>query len=128
MTLPVKELTTSSGLTGAFAAVNHSVFGSGTGAKLLGYLFGIDIILTLIGSGSVWILGSCRVQAVAALDGAAPRFLGKFSSQGTPSAMAWLSGIVGSAFVRRILDAADQSAAIDAVGELAAELALGVRG
>jgi len=36
--------------------------------------------------------------------------------------------IVGSAFVRRILDAADQSAAIDAVGELAAELALGVRG
>ena len=99
VTLPVKELTTSSGLTGAFAAVNHSVFGSGTGAKLLGYLFGIDIILTLIGSGSVWILGSCRVQAVAALDGAAPRFLGKFSSQGTPSAMAWLSGIVGSAFV-----------------------------
>jgi len=98
-TLPVKELTTSSGLTGAFAAVNTNVFGHGGAAKLLGYLFAIDIILTLIGSGSVWILGSCRVQAVAALDGAAPRFLGKFSAQGTPSAMAWLSGIVGSAFV-----------------------------
>jgi hypothetical protein len=55
--------------------------------------------MTLIGSGSVWILGSCRVQAVAALDGAAPRWLGKFGSQGTPTSMAWLSGIVGSAFV-----------------------------
>jgi amino acid transporter len=99
ITLPVKELTTSSGLTGAFAAVNQNVFGGGGMAKLLGYLFAIDIILTLIGSGSVWILGSCRVQAVAALDGAAPRMLGKFSAQGTPSVMAWLSGIVGSAFV-----------------------------
>jgi amino acid transporter len=99
VTLPKAELTTSSGLTGAFAAVNKSVIGTGGGAKLLGYFFGIDIILTLIGSGSVWILGSCRVQAVAALDGAAPRVLGKFSGQGTPISMAWLSGIIGSIFV-----------------------------
>ena len=98
-TLPVKELTTSSGLTGAFSLVNKTVIGTGGGAKFIGYLFGIVIILTLIGSGSVWILGSCRVQAVAALDGAAPRWLGKFGSQGTPTSMAWLSGIVGSAFV-----------------------------
>jgi len=35
--------------------------------------------------------------------------------------------IVGSAFVRRILDAADPSAAIDAVSDLAADLARGVR-
>ena len=99
LTLPVKELTTSSGLTGAFAIVNKAVLGSGGGAKALGYCFGIIVILTLVGSGSVWILGSCRVQAVAALDGAAPRALGKFSKQGTPTAMAWLSGIIGSAFV-----------------------------
>jgi amino acid transporter len=98
-TLPVKELTTSSGLTGAFSLVNKTVIGTGGGAKFIGYLFGIVIIMTLIGSGSVWILGSCRVQAVAALDGAAPRWLGKFGSQGTPTSMAWLSGIVGSAFV-----------------------------
>jgi glutamate:GABA antiporter len=98
-TLPVKELTTSSGLTGAFSLVNKTVIGTGGGAKFIGYLFGIVIILTLIGSGSVWILGSCRVQAVAALDGAAPRWLGKFGSQGTPTSMAWLSGIVGSVFV-----------------------------
>jgi len=98
-TLPVKELTTSSGLTGAFSLVNKTVIGTGGAAKFVGYLFGIVIILTLIGSGSVWILGSCRVQAVAALDGAAPRGLGKFGAQGTPTTMAWLSGIVGSVFV-----------------------------
>jgi len=99
LTLPVKELTTSSGLTGAFAVVNANVLGTGGGAKVLGYFFAVVVIMTLITSGSVWILGSCRVQAVAALDGAAPRFLGKFSAQGTPSVMAWLSGIVGSIFV-----------------------------
>jgi tryptophan synthase alpha chain len=36
--------------------------------------------------------------------------------------------IVGSAFVRRILDASDHAGALTAVGELAAELAAGVRG
>jgi tryptophan synthase alpha chain len=35
--------------------------------------------------------------------------------------------IVGSAFVRRILDARDQAAAVDSVGELARQLAAGVR-
>jgi amino acid transporter len=99
LTLPVKELTTSSGLTGAFSLVNQTVIGTGGAAKFVGYLFGIVIIMTLIGSGSVWILGSCRVQAVAALDGCAPRWLGKFSKQGTPISMAWLSGIVASVFV-----------------------------
>jgi amino acid transporter len=98
-TLPVKELTQSSGLTGAFSLVNKTVIGTGGGAKFIGYLFGIVVILTLVGSGSVWILGSCRVQAVAALDGAAPRGLGKFGAQGTPTTMAWLSGIIGSIFV-----------------------------
>jgi amino acid transporter len=99
LALPEKELTTSSGLTGAFQKVNEAIVGTGGGAKFLGYIFGIIVILTLVGSGSVWILGSCRVQAVAALDGAAPRWLGKFGKQGTPVSMAYLSGIVGSVFV-----------------------------
>ena len=45
-TLPVKELTTSSGLTGAFSLVNKTVIGTGGGAKLMGYFFGIVIIMT----------------------------------------------------------------------------------
>ena len=99
LALPEKTLTTSSGFTGAFQAVNQGVFGSGGGAKFLGYIFALIIILTLVGSGSVWILGSCRVEALAALDGAAPRILGRFSKQGTPISMAILSGVIGSFFV-----------------------------
>jgi amino acid transporter len=97
--LPEKTLNNASGFTNAFQVVNQGVFGTGGGAKFLGYIFAVIIILTLVGSGSVWILGSCRVQAMAALDGAAPRILGRFSKQGTPIAMAILSGIIGSFFV-----------------------------
>ncbi len=99
LALPVKQITNASGLTGAFAVVNKNVFGSSGGAHALGYLFGIIIILTLLGSSSVWVLGSCRVQAMAALDGAAPRIMGKFGKQGTPVVMAYLTGIIGSIFV-----------------------------
>ena len=97
LTLPVEQLgNLSGGLTDAFSYVNAAVIGDGGGATVLGYFFGIIVILTLISSGSVWILGSARVQAVAALDGAAPRALGKFGKAGTPTTMAWLSGIIGS--------------------------------
>jgi amino acid transporter len=99
LALPEKTLTTASGFAGAYQIVNQGVLGTGGGAKFLGYIFAIIIILTLVGSGSVWILGSCRVQAMAALDGAAPRILGRFSKQGTPVSMAILTGIVGSFFV-----------------------------
>ncbi|MGD0998315.1 MAG: APC family permease, partial [Thermoleophilia bacterium] len=58
LALPEKTLTTSSGFTGAFQAVNQGVFGTGGGAKFLGYIFALIIVLTLIGSGSVWVLGS----------------------------------------------------------------------
>ena len=98
LALPEKTLSNASGFTGAFQAVNQGVFGTGGGAKFLGYTFAI-IILALISSGSVWILGSCRVQAIAALDGAAPRVLGRFSKRGAPISMAILSGLIGSFFV-----------------------------
>ncbi len=101
--LPEKTLAGVSGFTGSFQVVNQAVFGAGSFGKFVGYIFGIIIILTLIGSGSVWILGSCRVQALVALDGAAPRFLGRFSKQGTPTVMAVFSGIIGSIFVIYIL-------------------------
>jgi amino acid transporter len=97
LTLPAERLgNLSGGLTEAFSYVNGAVIGAGGGAKALGYFFGFIVILTLISSGSVWILGSARVQAVAALDGAAPRALGTFGKAGTPTTMAWLSGVIGS--------------------------------
>lgn len=109
LALPVKQITNASGLTGAFATVNQNVFGTGGGAKFLGYIFGIIIILTLLGSSSVWVLGSCRVQAVAALDGAAPRVMGRFGKQGTPAVMAYLTGIIGSIFVILVFTVANGS-------------------
>jgi glutamate:GABA antiporter len=99
LTLSTEQLDLSGGLTGAFSLVSQNVLGTGGGAKALGYFFGAIIILSLISSGSVWILGSGRVQAVAALDGAAPRALGKFGKAGTPTTMAWLSGVIGSVSV-----------------------------
>jgi glutamate:GABA antiporter len=96
LVLPVSELQGVSGFTGSYAKVSAGLFGTGGGGKALGYFFAVVIILTLVGSGSVWTLGSCRVQAIAALDGAAPRVLGKFGKQGTPTVMALTTGIVGS--------------------------------
>jgi len=57
------------------------------------------VILSMISAGSVWQQGTCRAQAVAALDGSAPLWLGRFSAQGTPVTMNILSTIIGSAFV-----------------------------
>ena len=103
LALPVKQLTGVGGFLGASAAANTGLLGTGGGAKAMGYIIAIVWILALVGSGSVWTLGSCRVQALAALDGSAPRWLGKISKQGTPTAMALITGVVGSTFVAIVL-------------------------
>jgi amino acid transporter len=62
---------------------------------LLGYLMCIAFILALLSSGTTWVMGADRAQAMAALDGAAPRVLGTFSSGfGTPIVVNLLSGII----------------------------------
>jgi glutamate:GABA antiporter len=91
-----KNLTSVGGLADAYGLASNGVLGSA--AKGFGYLFGALMILTFVGSASVWTLGSARVQAVAALDGAAPKVLGKFGKQGTPVTMCIVMGIVGSIF------------------------------
>jgi amino acid transporter len=70
-----------------------------TGAgKVLGWVMAIAFILALLSSGTTWIMGADRAQAMAALDGAAPRILGRFSARfGTPIAVNLLSGIVATA-------------------------------
>ena len=95
LVLKEKDLTAASGIPAAVQAVMADAVGSGT-AKALGYFLGVLFILQYVSSGSIWMLGACRVQAVASLDGSAPRILGKFSKQGTPAVMAILSGIVSS--------------------------------
>jgi amino acid transporter len=51
----------------------------------------------LLTSGTTWIMGADRAQAMAALDGAAPRFLGTFSARfGTPIVVNLLSGVLST--------------------------------
>jgi hypothetical protein len=54
----------------------------GSDTSVLGPIFGVLIVLTLLGSGVVWLEGADRTQAVAALDGAAPAWMGKFTRFG----------------------------------------------
>jgi glutamate:GABA antiporter len=69
-----------------------------TGAgQFLGYLMAIAFVLALLTSGTTWIMGADRAQAMAALDGAAPRPLGTFSSRfGTPIVVNLLSGVLAT--------------------------------
>src|SRR3954471_2861118 len=66
-----------------------------TGAgKVLGGLSAIAFILALRSSGTTWIMGADRSQAVAGFDGAAPRSFGHFSARwGTPITVNLLSGL-----------------------------------
>src|SRR3954464_4037302 len=66
-----------------------------TGAgKVLGDLAALGFIWALLSSGTTWIMGADRAQAVAGFDGAAPRWFGVFSKRwGTPIVVNLLSGV-----------------------------------
>ena len=60
----------------------------------------LGFILTLVTSGAVWMIGSDRIQAVAAYDGAFFPFFGIFNKQlGTPVRVNVLSGIASTVFM-----------------------------
>ena len=91
LVIPRAGLSAVSGFTDAYsavAAVLHS--------RALDAVFAVLVILTLVGSGSVWLEGADRTQAVAALDGSAPAWMGRFASFGTPIAVNLASGMIGS--------------------------------
>jgi glutamate:GABA antiporter len=73
------NLSSVAGFTDAYKAVAADLHSHG-----LNVAFGILIILTLVGSGAVWLEGADRTQAVAALDGAAPAWMGKFARGWAP--------------------------------------------
>jgi amino acid transporter len=104
--LPARQVT---GLSGFLAAIKSvfTIYGGHVAAngtpvlagagQVLGYVMAIAFILALVTSGTTWIMGADRAQAMAALDGAAPRVLGRFSARfGTPIAVNLLSGIVAT--------------------------------
>jgi amino acid transporter len=107
--LPKGQVT---GLTGFLAAIKSvfTVYGGHfaangtpvlTGAgEALGYVMAVAFVLALLTSGTTWIMGADRAQAMAALDGAAPRFMGRFSARfGTPIAVNVCSGIAATAIM-----------------------------
>lgn len=104
--LPKGQVT---GLTGFIAAIKSvfTVYGGHiaangtpvlTGAGLaLGYVIAVAFVLALLTSGTTWIMGADRAQAMAALDGAAPRFMGRFSARfGTPITVNLCSGVAST--------------------------------
>ena len=64
---------------------------------LLGDVAALGSIWALLSSGTTWIMGADRAQAVAGFDGAAPRWFGVFSKRwGTPIVVNLLSGILST--------------------------------
>ena len=60
----------------------------------------ICFVVTLLTSGAVWMIGSDRILAVAAYDGAFPGFFGVFNRTfGTPVRVNTMSGIFATIFM-----------------------------
>ena len=90
MVLPADSITGISGFLDAIAAT-FSVFGPAAG--ILTKFAAGGFIVGLLTTGGSWLMGVDRTYAVAALDGSAPRFLGKFSPRfGTPVRVNVISG------------------------------------
>jgi glutamate:GABA antiporter len=89
-----------SGIGGFLDAVS-TTFGVYGSAK--GFLLGcvtIAFVGTLLTSGAVWMIGSDRILAVAAYDGAFPGYFGRFNARlGTPVRVNTLSGITSTIFM-----------------------------
>jgi amino acid transporter len=96
LVLPLNKVTGISGFIGAVTTV-FSVYGGAAHTLLI--LMTLGFIGSLVTSGAVWMIGSDRVQAVAAYDGGFWPFFGIFNRKlGTPVRVNVLSGIAASAF------------------------------
>jgi amino acid transporter len=95
--LPASKIT---GLSGFMDAV-HTMFGVyGSAGNFLTDLMAFGFIFALITSGAVWMIGSDRIQAVAAYDGAFIPWFGVFNEKlGTPVRVNVLSGVTSTIFM-----------------------------
>jgi amino acid transporter len=106
LVLPSDQITGLGGFIDAMKTV-FTVYGGSVGADgtaeltgaghVLGDLAAAGFILVLLSSGTTWLMGADRSQAVAGYDGAGPRVIGTFSTRfGTPIVVNFLSGIVST--------------------------------
>ncbi|MEA2277124.1 MAG: glutamate:GABA antiporter [Solirubrobacteraceae bacterium] len=97
LVLPAEKVTGIGGFLDA-VAVTFSVYGGAQGF-MLGAMT-LCFVGTLLTSGAVWMIGSDRILAVAAYDGAFPGYFGVFNRTfGTPIRVNTMSGIVSSIFM-----------------------------
>ena len=96
LVLPLKQVT---GIGGFIDAVTRTFSVYGGAAHTLLVIMTICFVGTLVTSGAVWMIGSDRIQAVAAYDGAFFPWFGVFNRRfGTPVRVNVMSGIVASIF------------------------------
>jgi amino acid transporter len=95
--LPVSKI---SGIGGFLDAVKTTFSVYGGAQHFLVDLMTLGFIFALITSGSVWMMGSDRIQAVAAYDGAFIGWFGRFNRYfGTPVRVNVMSGVVATLFM-----------------------------
>jgi amino acid transporter len=97
LVLPAKAVTSIGGFIDAVTLTFHGVYGGAAHALLI--VMALCFIGALVTSGAVWMIGSDRIQAVAAYDGAFFPFFGVFNRKlGTPVRVNVMSGVASSAF------------------------------
>ena len=86
---------------GGFLDAVHTTFSVYGGAQnFMVDLMALGFIFALVTSGSVWMMGSDRILAVAAYDGAFPGYFGRFHPRlGTPVRVNVMSGIASTIFM-----------------------------
>jgi glutamate:GABA antiporter len=96
LVLPTKDVT---GIGGFIDAVTKTFSVYGGAAHTLLIVMTICFVGTLVTSGAVWMIGSDRIQAVAAYDGSFFPWFGVFNRKlGTPVRVNVMSGIVATIF------------------------------
>jgi glutamate:GABA antiporter len=97
LVLPKSKVTGIGGFIDAVTLTFHGVYGGAAHALLV--LMTLGFVAAIVTSGAVWMIGSDRIQAVAAYDGAFFPFFGVFNRRfGTPVRVNVLSGITSTAF------------------------------
>ncbi len=97
LVLPASKVTGIGGFIDAVTITFNGVYGGAAHTLLI--IMTLCFVGALVTSGAVWMIGSDRVQAVAAYDGSFAPFFGVFNRRfGTPVRVNVMSGIVSSAF------------------------------
>jgi amino acid transporter len=97
LVLPLNKVSGISGFIDAVTLTFHGAYGSAAHALLV--VMTLGFVAAIVTSGAVWMIGSDRIQAVAAYDGAFFPFFGIFNRRfGTPVRVNVLSGITSSIF------------------------------